>query len=1562
MPFFDRESPTVFVNNNGGISFQAGVSSFIPTRFPLSNQNTRMIAPFWADVDTRGTAAASSGDIATPNRVYYRITTNASDSAFARVIGDVRTSFPQEGAFTPRQLIVVTWYRVGAFSYGINPLNTFQLVLATDGRRSFCFYLYAELRWTYGSASNGVHAQAGFDAGDGTTFAVLPGSFTAGVVGLVNSSNIGQPGVWAFRVDSAITSAGCTAGSQGQLVPNRGSVFGGQLVTVYGPCLNASAPVLCRFGNASSAQDGNSGTDVTTIVAGRYLDNSSALCMAPYSRKAGPVPLYISNNGGLTWSAVAMYQYQHPETPGLPPLILTPFDSNSGSTDGGSLLWPVYDTGSLSTASSAGMDLVLSWPMTSAEVVLVNRETLVYQVDLLEIMDPLGTVAGWNRLGGPHNTSRLPRDVTASYTAHLATLLKRSYTSAEGVDTRVIGSFTTGRNEFGVWIPPSGRASDVIGSWGGRIALNLTALTGLGVRPCFLRLTARDSGRQRPNEVYVRTSNLRWLLLDNAANYNTSSTPATIAYDEDDDDVPTGSPSSSPSNSSSSLRWDPHSACAAWSASQPPATSWNAGLPLCPQTAPQVSRAVWSPSQDCAINASSTSLISLPGLSAQQWGCANCWARRGRPGIGEVPAAQCFTSNARNGLGAVAECCYDAAGRLLRSGNGAGSDARFAPLPVPASHWFGTALPRLICCGLSPVLSDCNAGLRPNGAFSWRGTLVATGDPHWLSLDGAGFTFNGAGDYVYLGLRAQQGGSVPSLTSLQQAAASSSSDATALPAGVSLLSTVRLLPLSSFVSTSSSAAGSVTAIRGWAGKAVNGSRVSVTLRGGALYVRVNGAAVDFAGAAEEGVLTGDSSAVSSSSSIDLSSVASKLRTPASGLGSQAAAAAAALAASAGASGLLHAARSRFSQAFGDVTVDISLSNRTVVVTWIEEGVAFTIRQVPVPGSPSLDGAFLAVSADVSPILFNSTFGLLGDFNGRADNDYSTWRLGNAGGGASRTRLRRQLQSSFSFSSPTTQRWVYGDVRSQWFLGTAGATGLFPDALPSSLSTFSPAYSDEAISSAILTPSLTSAAIAACGITGANATAASAGNISGLPLPQAACWMDAVYAQSPDLGAATGADLTAFLVAQSQGGAVAPEFGPGNPTDVTVVDGTALTPGTVTLTAAYPLTSSAVGLPPPPPSSSSSIVYSVVSSPDGACSIIGAASGTLTCQPLSLSSPGLAAVGGGAGSMTTMMGVVAVAATDPVSGAGALHQLQVFVVPATASPTPASTPSQSGSGSVTASRSITPSLTASGSGSLTPGATPSLTSSRTPSASLTATPSLTASPSSSLNITGIVALVGPTDDERNRSVVGGAVAAALIGAAAVLLGCFAVRRQRKQKEAEEQRIAKHKEEIAHQQGLSYVHQGTNPAFKHQLAPRTASGRKLPLTRGDSARIAQQGFNAARQVLERGGSVRDISNNSGQFADHFQYAVNAGPRPAQRSDFAPLRASGTGSSRYLRPMPSASPLNNIVVASPLQQVHYAASSRHILSPAATAVSSRHLSPTPAAMGSTRKLSPAPSSRQL
>jgi hypothetical protein len=175
LDFYGTRYTTLYVNNNGSVSFNGPIGLFTPVRFPVAQQP--MIAPFWGDVDTRG------GGRPGRNGVYW----------------DVRS-----------KQIVVTWYNVGYYNAHDDRQNAFQLIIRDDVEqaevRFEVEFRYNRCEWTTGDASGGhrgfggTPAQAGFDAGNNRDYLLLPGSRTRAVLGLCRRSNVGEPGVWRFTI------------------------------------------------------------------------------------------------------------------------------------------------------------------------------------------------------------------------------------------------------------------------------------------------------------------------------------------------------------------------------------------------------------------------------------------------------------------------------------------------------------------------------------------------------------------------------------------------------------------------------------------------------------------------------------------------------------------------------------------------------------------------------------------------------------------------------------------------------------------------------------------------------------------------------------------------------------------------------------------------------------------------------------------------------------------------------------------------------------------------------------------------------------------------------------------------------------------------------------------------------------------------------------------------------------------------------------------------------------------------------------------------------------------
>jgi hypothetical protein len=139
--FYGNTYNSLYINNNGNISFLGQYSTFTANPFPDSSYN--MIAPFWGDVDTRD--STMTGNIGS---VWYKLTPNA---------------------------LIVVWDHVGYFNTHGDKTNTFQLIISdgTDplvpigNNVSFC---YEDMQWTTGDASGGIAGYGGVPATVGVNY------------------------------------------------------------------------------------------------------------------------------------------------------------------------------------------------------------------------------------------------------------------------------------------------------------------------------------------------------------------------------------------------------------------------------------------------------------------------------------------------------------------------------------------------------------------------------------------------------------------------------------------------------------------------------------------------------------------------------------------------------------------------------------------------------------------------------------------------------------------------------------------------------------------------------------------------------------------------------------------------------------------------------------------------------------------------------------------------------------------------------------------------------------------------------------------------------------------------------------------------------------------------------------------------------------------------------------------------------------------------------------------------------------------------------------------------
>ncbi len=197
MPFFGRQYPSLYINSNGNVSFGNGVSSYTPQVFP-ANLNVPMIAPFWADVDTRGTLSGG---------IWYR--TVVDEPSLATIRDRLRNSMLGMSNFEPTFAQIVTWDHVGYYSAQADRVSTFQVVVVSDGVQSYTMFLYPNkgIWWDYGSANNANNYPCwGFDAGDRVNFANGAGTATSASRDLWFLTNTvpASPGTQVYKLDGGV--------------------------------------------------------------------------------------------------------------------------------------------------------------------------------------------------------------------------------------------------------------------------------------------------------------------------------------------------------------------------------------------------------------------------------------------------------------------------------------------------------------------------------------------------------------------------------------------------------------------------------------------------------------------------------------------------------------------------------------------------------------------------------------------------------------------------------------------------------------------------------------------------------------------------------------------------------------------------------------------------------------------------------------------------------------------------------------------------------------------------------------------------------------------------------------------------------------------------------------------------------------------------------------------------------------------------------------------------------------------------------------------------------------
>uniref|UniRef100_A0A914P1I8 Uncharacterized protein n=1 Tax=Panagrolaimus davidi TaxID=227884 RepID=A0A914P1I8_9BILA len=252
-PFFNVPQSTLWVNENGIITFDRKSSQFTPYCKPVPSGGGRIIAPFWADVDIRHTG-----------NVFYRQTTDAA--ILQKGEHEIAFAFTDEQNIHLKWAFISTWEEVtyfqdlGNHNESERKKNTFQVTLLTDGIQGFAIFYYNKITWTTGDVSDGQNglggtpAEIGYDYGDGINYFTVDDSCKNSVINITQKSNVGSPGVWIFKLGANIDATptplpGCEKSYTGEFcaIPNTIDFVGYDLIDIYGIQLTSTESAICRY-------------------------------------------------------------------------------------------------------------------------------------------------------------------------------------------------------------------------------------------------------------------------------------------------------------------------------------------------------------------------------------------------------------------------------------------------------------------------------------------------------------------------------------------------------------------------------------------------------------------------------------------------------------------------------------------------------------------------------------------------------------------------------------------------------------------------------------------------------------------------------------------------------------------------------------------------------------------------------------------------------------------------------------------------------------------------------------------------------------------------------------------------------------------------------------------------------------------------------------------------------------------------------------------------------------------------------------------------------------------
>ena len=259
---------SVYINNNGNVSFGAPYATFSANAFP--DAAFVMVAPFWGDVDTRGIG-----------QVLYKVTPTA---------------------------MYVNWVDVGYFNNYTDKINNFQLIITNGndpvlGVGNNVLFCYKDMQWTTGDASGGTNgfggiaATVGANRGNGVDY-IQFGQFDQ--AGIAYDGPFGNPDGISWLDNQAFLFSTCVTGTNIAPVLNGLSVCD-TIIVCEGQSINIDALFLAPENGQTVTvtvdTTGVSGFVITSNTPGASVNFESTFTGTSSNLGVNNITIIATDNG-----------------------------------------------------------------------------------------------------------------------------------------------------------------------------------------------------------------------------------------------------------------------------------------------------------------------------------------------------------------------------------------------------------------------------------------------------------------------------------------------------------------------------------------------------------------------------------------------------------------------------------------------------------------------------------------------------------------------------------------------------------------------------------------------------------------------------------------------------------------------------------------------------------------------------------------------------------------------------------------------------------------------------------------------------------------------------------------------------------------------------------------------------------------------------------------------------------------------------------------------------------------------------------------------------------------